>query len=204
MTHWNHALKEEVARKTAELTKKNRQLRKIALIDPLTGIFNRRFFFERLEDEFLRTTRYGVQFSLLFIDIDNLKPINDTYGHPAGDKVIKSLSAILRQIGRKGDVACRLGGDEFGYALLASDVEGARTFALRLQEKFARHHFKGMIYAPTVSIGIANTKNGKFKDHRELYNAADKALYEAKLVKNAVRLYSNRKKYQRDQLPLID
>jgi diguanylate cyclase (GGDEF)-like protein len=204
MTHWNLALKDEVTRKTAELTKKNRQLRKIALIDPLTGIFNRRFFFKRLEEEFLRTTRYGVHFSLLFIDIDNLKPINDTYGHIAGDKVIRTLSNILRQIGRKGDVACRLGGDEFGYALLSSDMEGAHNFALRLQEKFAKHHFKGMNFAPTVSIGIANTKNASFKDHKDIYNAADKALYEAKLVKNAVRLYSHRKKYLRNQLPLID
>ena len=204
MTHWNLALKEEVDRKTAELTKKNRQLRKIALIDPLTGIFNRRFFFKRLEEEFLRTTRHGDHFSLLFIDIDNLKPINDTYGHVAGDRVIRSLSNILRQIGRSGDVACRLGGDEFGYALLASDVEGALNFALRLQEKFAKHQFRGMDYAPTVSVGIANTKNSKFKDHKDIYNAADKALYEAKLVKNAVRIYSHRKNYQRNQLPLIN
>jgi diguanylate cyclase (GGDEF)-like protein len=179
-------------------------LRKIALIDPLSGIFNRRFFFKRLEEEFLRTTRYGVQLSLLFIDIDNLKPINDTYGHIAGDKVIRTLSNILRQIGRKGDIACRLGGDEFGYALLESDVEGAFYFALRLQETFAKHHFRGMTYSPTVSIGIANTKGAKFKDHKDIYDAADKALYEAKLLKNSVRLYSHKKHHNKFQLPLLD
>ena len=204
MSNWNEALKEEVAKKTAELTRKNRQLRKIALIDPLTGIFNRRFFFKRLEEEFLRTTRYGVQLSLLFIDIDNLKPINDTYGHVAGDKVIRTLSNILRQIGRKGDIACRLGGDEFGYALLESDVEGAYNFALRLQEAFAKQKFRGMTYAPTVSIGIAHTKGAKFKDHKDIYNAADKALYEAKLLKNSIRLYSHKKYHNKWQLPLID
>jgi len=204
MTHWNEALKEEVAKKTEELTRKNRQLRKIALIDPLTGIFNRRFFFKRLEEEFLRTTRYGVQLSLLFIDIDNLKPINDTYGHVAGDKVIRTLSTILRQIGRKGDIACRLGGDEFGYALLESDLEGAYNFALRLQETFAKHRFRGMTDATTVSIGIANTKAAKFKDHKDIYEAADKALYEAKLLKNSVRLYSHKKHHNKFQLPLID
>jgi diguanylate cyclase (GGDEF)-like protein len=204
MAHWNEALKEEVAKKTAELTRKNRQLRKIALIDPLTGIFNRRFFFKRLEEEFLRTTRYGVQLSLLFIDIDNLKPINDTYGHVAGDKVIRTLSNILRQIGRKGDIVCRLGGDEFGYALLESDLEGAYNFALRLQETFAKHQFRGMTYAPTVSIGIANTKAAKFKDHKDIYVAADKALYEAKLLKNSVRLYSHKRHHNKFQLPLID
>jgi len=204
MSHWNEALKEEVAKKTAELTRKNRQLRQIALIDPLTGIFNRRFFFKRLEEEFLRTKRYGVQLSLLFIDIDNLKPINDTYGHVAGDKVIRTLSNILRQIGRKGDIACRLGGDEFGYALLESDVEGAYNFARRLQETFAKQHFRGMTYAPTVSIGIAHTKGSKFKDHKDIYDAADKALYEAKLLKNSIRLYSRKRYHNKLQLPLID
>jgi diguanylate cyclase (GGDEF)-like protein len=204
MAHWNETLKEEVAKKTAELTKTNRQLRKIALIDPLTGIFNRRFFFKRLEEEFIRTTRYGMQLSLLFIDIDNLKLINDTYGHVAGDRVIKTLSNILRQVGRKGDLACRFGGDEFGYALLESDLEGAYNFAIRLQEAFAKHHFRGMTFIPTVSIGIANTKVVKFKDHKDIYDAADKALYEAKLVKNSVRFYSHKRHHNKFQLPLID
>jgi diguanylate cyclase (GGDEF)-like protein len=204
MAHWNETLKGEVAKKTAELTKTNRQLRKIALIDPLTGIFNRRFFFKRLEEEFIRTTRYGMQLSLLFIDIDNLKLINDTYGHVAGDRVIKTLSNVLRQVGRKGDLACRFGGDEFGYALLESDLEGAYNFALRLQEAFAKHHFRGMAYTPTVSIGIANTKVAKFKDYKDIYDAADKALYEAKLVKNSVRYYSHKKNHNKFQLPLID
>ncbi len=204
MSRWNDSLTEEVAKKTAELKRKNRQLQKIALIDPLTGIFNRRFFFKRLEEEFLRTTRCGVQFSLLFIDIDNLKPINDTYGHLAGDKVIRAFANILRQIGRKGDVACRLGGDEFGYALLESDAEGAYNFAVRLQERLARHHFRGVNPAPTVSIGIANSRGAKFKDHKDFYDAADKALYDAKLVKNTVRLFSSKRTRNKFQLPLID
>lgn len=204
LSRWNDALKEEVEKKTAELTTKNRQLRKIALIDPLTGIFNRRFFFKRLEEEFLRSERYGEQFSLLFIDIDNLKPINDTYGHMAGDRVIKSLAKMLKQVGRQGDMACRLGGDEFGYVLLEADVEGAYNFARRLQEKIARHHFKGLKNNPTVSVGIANTKIVKFKDHKDLYRAADSALYDAKIIKNAVRLYCHSKNHNKYQLPLID
>jgi diguanylate cyclase (GGDEF)-like protein len=145
-----------------------------------------------------------MQLSLLFIDIDNLKLINDTYGHVAGDRVIKTLSNILRQVGRKGDLACRFGGDEFGYALLESDLEGAYNFAIRLQEAFAKHHFRGMTYTPTVSIGIANTKVAKFKDHKDIYDAADKALYEAKLVKNSVRFYSHKRNHNKFQLPLID
>jgi diguanylate cyclase (GGDEF)-like protein len=200
---WNETLKDEVARKTAELTRKNRKLRKLALIDPLTGIFNRRYFFKRLEDEFLRSKRYGANFSLLFIDVDNLKPINDLQGHVVGDRVIKLLASCMKDIGRKGDVASRLGGDEFGYMLLESDPEGAINFAQRLQDKFSRHTLRGFKYVKTISIGIVNTGSDKFRDHKDLYEAADKALYEAKLVKNAIRIYSKRKKYHKAQLPLI-
>jgi len=201
---WNAALKAEVDKKTSELVKKNKQLRKIALIDPLTGIFNRRFFFKRLEEEFLKSKRYEAQFSLLFIDIDNLKPINDTYGHVMGDKVIRVLSKMLKQIGRKGDVACRLGGDEFGYMLLESDTEGAYNFALRLQERFARHYLGMLKHIPTVSIGIVNSKTARVRDYKELYSAADSALYSAKLTKNSVRIYNPNKNYNKQQLPLLD
>jgi diguanylate cyclase (GGDEF)-like protein len=203
MIQWNERLKDEVDRKTSELTRKNRQLRKLALIDPLTGIFNRRFFFKRLEEEFLRARRYSVQFSLLFIDIDNLKPINDQYGHVIGDRVIKLLAACMKDVGRKGDVASRLGGDEFGYMLLESDPEGAYNFAQRLQEKFSKHNLRGVKHVATISIGIVNTSSEKFKDHKDLYEAADKALYEAKLMKNSIRIYSKRKSYHKAQLPLI-
>jgi diguanylate cyclase (GGDEF)-like protein len=203
MLRWNEKLKDEVDRRTVELTRKNRKLRKLALIDPLSGIFNRRFFFKRLEEEFLRSKRYDVQFSLLFIDIDNLKPINDHQGHIQGDKVIKWLATCMRDVGRKGDVASRIGGDEFGYMLLESDPEGAFNFAQRLQEKFSRHNIRGLKHVATVSIGIANTSNDKFRDYRDFYDAADKALYEAKLMKNSIRIYSKRKTYNKAQLPLI-
>ncbi|HMK55877.1 MAG TPA: sensor domain-containing diguanylate cyclase [Dissulfurispiraceae bacterium] len=201
---WNTTLKAEVDKKTSELLRKNKQLRKIALIDPLTGIFNRRFFFKRLEEEFLKSKRYDVQFSLLFIDIDNLKPINDTYGHVMGDRVIRTLSRMLKQIGRKGDVACRLGGDEFGYMLLESDTEGAYNFAMRLQEKFARHYLGILKQVPTVSVGIANSKTARVRDHKELYRAADSALYSAKLIKNSVRIFNPNKNHNKQQLPLLD
>jgi diguanylate cyclase (GGDEF)-like protein len=204
MVQWNEKLKDEVGKKTAELTKKNRQLRKLALIDPLTGIFNRRFFFERLEEEFLRAKRYNVRFSLLFIDIDNLKPINDQHGHIVGDRVIKLLASSMKDVGRKGDVASRLGGDEFGYLLLESDAEGAYNFGQRLQEKFSKHNLRGLKHIATISIGIVNSSTGKFRDHKEMYDAVDKALYEAKLMKNCIRIYSKRKVHNKGQLPLIN
>lgn len=186
---WNEALKDEVEKKTADLKKKNAQLRKITLIDPLTNTFNRRFFFQKLEEEFSRHQRYQEPFSLLSIDVDNLKPINDTYGHLAGDSIIKGVVQALRAIGRRGDAICRLGGDEFAYILLNSDTHGAHTFAQRLQERFRKMEFKGISIRPTVSIGVVNSASAKFLDAVDLYRAADEALYKAKAKRDAICIY---------------
>lgn len=190
---WNETLKEEVDRKTEELKKKNAQLRRITLIDPLTNIFNRRFFFQKLEEEFARHQRYREPFSLLSVDIDNLKPVNDTYGHLAGDIVIKGLVQNMKAIGRRGDALCRLGGDEFAYILLNSDLEGALTFAKRVQERFKKMDFKGIALRPTISIGVVNSASAKFLDAMDMYRAADEALYRAKQCRDAVRYYGEKK-----------
>lgn len=188
---WNESLREEVEKKTADLKKKNAQLRRITLIDPLTNTFNRRFFFQKLEEEFSRHSRYQEPFSVLAIDIDNLKPVNDTFGHIAGDTVIKGVVQSLKAIGRRGDAICRLGGDEFSYILLNSDVQGAHTFAQRLQERFKRMDFKGITMRPTVSIGIVNSSSAKFLDAVDLYRAADEALYKAKQKRDSICIYGD-------------
>ncbi len=190
---WNETLKTEVDKKTEELKRKNAQLRRITLIDPLTNIFNRRFFFQKLEEEFARHHRYKEPFSLLSIDIDNLKPVNDTYGHLTGDIVIKGLVQNMRAIGRKGDALCRLGGDEFAYILLNSDLDGALTFSKRVQERFKRMDFKGIGLRPTVSIGVVNSASAKFLDALDMYRAADEALYRAKRHRDAIRYHGEDK-----------
>lgn len=189
VAHWNETLKEEVEKKTADLKKKNAQLRRITLIDPLTNTFNRRFFFQKLEEEFARHQRYQEPISVLAIDVDNLKPVNDSFGHLAGDLVIKGVVQALKGIGRRGDAICRLGGDEFAYILLSSDEHGAHTFAKRMQERFRRMEFKGITIRPTVSIGIVNSASAKFLDAVDLYRAADEALYKAKQHRDCIRIY---------------
>ncbi|HMK44263.1 MAG TPA: sensor domain-containing diguanylate cyclase [Dissulfurispiraceae bacterium] len=186
IANWNEELKKEVERKTEDLKKKNAQLRRTTLIDPLTGIFNRRFFFKKLDEEFLRHQRYNEPFSLLALDIDNLKPVNDTYGHLAGDTVIKGIVHVMKLVGRRGDALCRVGGDEFAYILLNSDMEGARKFSQRVQDRFRKLEFKGISVRPTVSIGIANTGVAKFLDSLDMYRGADEALYRAKQQRDAI------------------
>jgi diguanylate cyclase (GGDEF)-like protein len=189
VAHWNESLRDEVEKKTADLKKKNAQLRRVTLIDPLTNTFNRRFFFQKLDEEFARHQRYQESFSVLAIDIDNLKPVNDTFGHLAGDMVIKGVVQALKVIGRRGDAICRLGGDEFSYILLNSDAQGAFTLAQRLQERFKKMEFKGITMRPTVSIGIVNSASAKFLDSVDLYRAADEALYKAKEKRDSIFVY---------------
>ena len=138
MSTWNEALQEEVQKKTAELQRKNAKLSKLAVTDTLTNLYNRRFFFARLEEEFSRTLRYNEQFALFSMDLDNLKVINDTYGHVTGDSVIRNIAKCLKRSVRKGDVMGRLGGDEFGYIMLSADEEAANQFGLHLQQSLAR------------------------------------------------------------------
>jgi diguanylate cyclase (GGDEF)-like protein len=183
IANWNETLKKEVQGKTRELVKKNRELQKIAVSDPFTGLYNRRFFSTRLEEEFSRAIRYHEHFSLLILDIDNLKPINDTYGHLAGDRVIKGLARVLKKLGRKGDVIARIGGDEFGYVLIEAHKRDAHKFATRIKESLAMAKFSGLDLNPTVSIGIARSTLKGLKRYQDIYKAADDALYVEKKKK---------------------
>ena len=191
---WSEALKEEVQKKTSELQRKNAKLSKLAVTDSLTNLYNRRFFFTRLEEEFSRTLRYNEQFALLLMDLDNLKVINDTYGHVIGDNVLQHIAKCLKRSIRKGDVMGRLGGDEFGYIMLSADEDVAYHFALRLQQSLARAAFKGIGNKPTLSIGIVAVNGNKFKKFQDTYAAVDKALYSAKKKKNCVSIFGKTKK----------
>ncbi len=197
MSEWKETLKAEVQNKTAELRSKNAKLHKLAITDALTNLYNRRFFFTRLEEEFSRMLRYNEQFALLVIDLDNLKYINDTYGHVGGDKVIRHISRFMKKSVRRGDVIGRIGGDEFGYIMLDADEEIASHFSVRLQESLARETFRGIKNKPTLSIGIAAVANHKFKKYEDIYKAADDALYEAKNKKDSICIFGKTSRRKR-------
>ncbi len=164
----------------------------MAATDSLTGLANRRIFHEKLSEEFARAERYGCAFSLLLIDIDHFKNINDTYGHIAGDAVLQSLSRILREKIRRVDTAARYGGEEFVILLLEANEPSAKIVAERIRTAIAQSPFLiagGKEISLTVSIGIA-TYPECGRVIQDLINSADKALYTAKQTgRNRVCVY---------------
>ncbi len=157
-------------------------LRDQSIRDPLTGLFNRRFMEESLEREMQRAIRKNHPVSVLFVDLDHFKRFNDTFGHDAGDLVLRSVADLFRRQFRVDDVICRYGGEEFGIILPESSAENAaiRANALRDETKKLeiqyKNHALGRI---TLSVGVASfPEHGRTSE--ELLKAADQCLYESK------------------------
>ena len=160
-----------------ELESKNRLLQQVASVDALTGLKNRYSYNLRIMEEIDRAKRYGTQLSLLLIDMDHFKRINDTYGHQAGDDVIRTVASTLQSIIRKVDALARWGGEEFVVLLPGIGLKDANTVAEKLREKVASvvHFDKEVI---TVSIGVSSFTS---QDTLESwFDRTDKALYHAK------------------------
>jgi diguanylate cyclase (GGDEF)-like protein len=161
------------------------RLREDARRDGLTGVYNRQFFEDVLEDNFRRVAETGLQLSLCFCDLDDFKQVNDLFGHLEGDKVLRRTAEILSSELRRGDFVCRFGGDEFVVLLLDCSSENTREIANRIRFRIAGE-FPGSsdnsAVRLTVSIGYAvQTRAEPFRDIRAFINAADQASYEAKL-----------------------
>ena len=164
------------------LTQLNERLQELAHTDECTGLFNKRRLFERLEMEIARSRRYGEIFSCLMIDIDDFKKVNDTYGHQAGDEVLRQTGALLRRALRVTDFVARYGGEEFTVILPRTNSSGASRVAENLLSTFSSHEF---IIDPhrvsfTISIGVACCTTFVSMDAREIILRADSALYRAK------------------------
>lgn len=159
-----------------------RQLERLSKFDELTQLANRRYFLEVSTREVERVRRYGRPLSILIADLDFFKVINDTYGHLAGDEVLKTLGRILESAIREVDTACRFGGEEFCVLLPETDLAGARHIAeqIRATIESTAIEFDGTIIQATLSIGAAEYSVGESLD--KLMARADKALYRAKLM----------------------
>jgi diguanylate cyclase (GGDEF)-like protein len=157
-------------------------LREQSLRDPLTGLFNRRYLEEWLDREVLRAERDRQPIGLMLIDLDHFKQVNDTFGHEAGDLALKDLADYFRRFIRGGDVACRLGGEEFLLVLPEASLAatGLRAEQLRQGIKHLPTTYQGRPVGPlTVSIGVAAfPENGRTTE--ALLRVADIALYRAK------------------------
>jgi diguanylate cyclase (GGDEF)-like protein len=192
LTGINKELRQEIElRKTTEesLRQSEELYRQLAITDPLTGIFNRRHFYQIAESELQRTCRYCRPLAVLMIDIDYFKRVNDTYGHGIGDQVLQGLVSLVRKVLRAVDIFARYGGEEFIVLLPETDLRVVRSIAERLCCKIAEtplpiepNHINITIsvgasaFDPPAQLSLSS-KTGTLD---QLINLADKALYEAK------------------------
>lgn len=169
-----------VARQLASAFKTSRlhkQVTELSLKDPLTGIHNRRYFDLFLSDEVNREIRLGHEVAIIMLDIDHFKNYNDTFGHPAGDRVLQNLALCMMAERRSTDVTARIGGEEFALILPGASRKGAQIVAEKIQEVIRASH--GLEHPITVSIGIS-ALSGTDVDAQTLVKEADLALYQAK------------------------
>jgi len=159
----------------------NARLYEMAVTDGLTKLFIRRHFMQRMEDEFRRAKRYGHEMSVLMMDLDHFKKLNDTYGHQVGDIVLVETAKVFRRVTRATDICGRYGGEEFCILLPETSTLGAMTIAERLRREVGNHwiKFKKFNISITISIGIATFPRDA-RDPQELIRKADLALYRSK------------------------
>ncbi|MBN2404117.1 MAG: GGDEF domain-containing protein [Coriobacteriia bacterium] len=159
------------------------ELERLSVTDRLTELYNHGYMQQRLEEELGRAERFGHRLSLIMLDIDDFKSFNDTYGHPRGDRVLRTVSEIIRQNLREIDVAARYGGEEFVVVLPETDIPGAIAVAERIRNSMAQHGFatgeEDGTVAQTVSLGVATFPTHAANAAR-LIDTADRAMYAAK------------------------
>jgi diguanylate cyclase (GGDEF)-like protein/PAS domain S-box-containing protein len=171
LTDANERLEREVAERTQEL-------KRLAMVDPLTGLANRRLLLERLEAEIARCDRYEDNISLLFVDVDRFKEVNDTYGHASGDAILIQVANILRSSVRQTDLVSRLGGEEFVVLLIMAGELDAYRIAETIRKKVHSHAFSEGSLSITVSVGLSTRLPGE--NGSSLLARADLAMLQAK------------------------
>jgi diguanylate cyclase (GGDEF)-like protein len=176
-----------------ELRERTRDLAHQATIDGLTGLFNRRYFETRLEQEIQRQRRQFDELSLLMVDLDNFKDLNDTQGHLVGDRVLREVADILRRAVRIFDVCARYGGEEFVILMPGANAPTALRIAERIRRQVEQHFASGLRsgspVSPTVSVGVSSAQPSTTRE--TLISQADSALFQAKGAgKNVVCVFS--------------
>ncbi len=165
-----------------ELKQSNALLRQLSITDPLTGLHNRRSMMEMLGKEIKRAERKGTHLSLIMMDLDHFKRVNDQYGHQSGDAVLHTLARLVAQGMRTYDCAARYGGEEFVLVLPETSHDDALVFAERVRERIQAHAFAGALRSlkTTISMGVATYPAPYITTIDDLIREADEALYRAK------------------------
>ena len=179
-----------------KINEAQRKLVELATIDDLTQLYNRRYFFERFNQEMERAKRYQRPLSCVILDIDFFKHVNDTYGHLSGDQVLMDIAQILKNNCRQSDLAGRYGGEELIILLPETETAGAMIIADRIREMIEQHQTedgKGEIIRVTVSLGVASLTGpeleGIDKNERIVQYADDALLRAKKEGRNRIELY---------------
>jgi diguanylate cyclase (GGDEF)-like protein len=162
-----------------ELESTNSRLKEYSFKDEVTGLYNRRFFTMRLDEELARYRRFNHPASVVLLDLDGFKAINDDLGHPVGDETLRDIAQILQKHSRGINVVSRYGGDEFAVLLVETSKAGARLYAERIRQvigTFPFSHGKQV----TASLGVASVPDDEAATAEDLFRAADEALYAAK------------------------
>ena len=167
----------DAAYKELEVT--NARLKETSFRDDVTGLYNRRFFSLRLEEEISRFRRFNHPVSVVLLDLDGFKSVNDEFGHAVGDETLREIAQILMKHSRGINVVSRYGGDEFAILLVETSKAGARLYADRIRQvvaTFPFSHGKSI----TASFGVASLPDDEAANSEDLFRAADEALYAAK------------------------
>jgi diguanylate cyclase (GGDEF)-like protein len=178
------SLQDELKRRERDLASANAMLTRIAVTDVLTGLYNRRHLEQRLREMFDHSLRLHEPLAVVMFDLDHFKDVNDTYGHQAGDDVLRDLASLLRQAVREIDRIGRYGGEEFMAILPGTVLDAAVTFAERARQEVEEHLFRcgsGTLRC-TLSCGVAAWPHPRISHRDDLVKAADDALYVAKSI----------------------
>ena len=175
------ALYLELEKKNQQLDQTNLKLKDLSLTDEKTTLFNYRYFHSKLREEFRRAKRYETSLSIIMVDLDNFKAVNDTHGHRIGDVMLKEVAKILHSNARETDFVTRYGGEEFAAILPNSNAAMAKQVSERMRKAVDDHIFTEKSLPMTISAGIATFPDSKEIDGPDgLVHAADAALYMAK------------------------
>ena len=173
-----HSIIDQLRKENEALRSQLEALRALSFEDALTGLKNRRYFDERLQAEIDRARRHRTHLSVVVIDIDHFKEVNDRLGHHAGDDLLKKVADLLRSVVREHDVVCRIGGDEFAIVLTGVDAAGGRCFLDRVRRRVSRQKV-------SLSLGLACWAD--HEDARAFVADADAAMYRDKVARKANR-----------------
>ncbi len=186
-------LKKRIEEATQELAEANARLAELAIRDSVTGLYNQRFFTEKLQEEIDRALRYNGRFTLVFLDIDNFKEYNDTCGHLRGNEALAIIAKLLREGVRRHDIVARFGGEEFAIILIEASDRDVANVCERIRKATEQTRFPGRSddesFQLTISMGYASCPSDA-TEVDELIDKADQAMYHAKrLGKNRVCAY---------------